>query len=431
MFDMVETLDEKTLQETTIRCKEQLQKHSDVSGRSVLLHLKLGKLYERAGEKESAIHEFAKVALYYADRGQMIKAMAAAQLIVRLDPENEEILDRLGDLYFMRSAVSDEKLEKYQESIGRIEALQQEADDVSTLLEEELQPEDIDLTNALRQVSLFARLSVSELRGVQSHSHLRSLEEDEPLFQNGNEARALFVILQGSVNIFGKNKEQQRVHLATLEQGALFGEFALFGKVDRRLSVIAEEVSKILEIPREIVLKLAKTRPQLTQALKELFKERILDTALAHVPLFSQMQPQDRRAVVTRFKALRVKQGATIIREGEPGDSMYFIASGNVGIFTSLMIPTEHDQDPLTEELLPLATLKSGDFFGEQALVTDEPRSATVIAKSDVSLLKLSKEDFSSVINEHPWIESALQIEAFQHRMDTNLSILNEIAPDL
>ncbi len=429
MTDMTEKLDASSLQEKTARCKQQLQNHTKMSNHSVPIHLMLGKLYERAGEKESAVQEFAKVALYYADQNQTMKAMAAAQLIVRIDPGNEEILDRLSELYFMRGAVPDEQLEDYEESIDQIEALQHEKQQSTLIFQEEQQENEIDVTSALKQSSLFAKLSVSELRGIQGYSTLRTLAVNEPLFSSGNERRALFVILQGSVKIFGKDKKQHKTHLATLKRGTLFGEFALFGKIDRKLAVIAEQATQILEIPREIVLKLAKTRPQLTQSLKDLFKQRILESALARVPLFSQMQPEARKEIVAHFKALRAKQGATIVREGEPGDSMYFIASGKVGVYASLMEAAENSEESAKEEQLLLASLKSGDFFGEQALVTDETRSATVVALSNTNLLRLSKDALDTVISEHPWIESALQIEAFQNRMSTNLSILNEIVP--
>ncbi len=397
-----------------------------LSKQTVPLHLTLGKLYEKAGKKDEAIQEFAKVALFYADKGQVIKAMAAAQLAVRIDPKNEEMLDRLGELYFLRQTVSNDQLEEYQESLKQIDILQQAQPQTGSAIGETEEAEETDVTHFLKQVPLLSKLSISELRGIQSHSTLRHYVAGEPVLTAGNVNRSLFVILQGTVKIFGKNKNQETIHLATLEHGNSFGEFALFGKIDPRLSVIADQESTILEIPRDIILKLAKTRPQITQTLKDMFRRRILDTAISRVPLFSQLAPQDRQKIITHFKAVRAKQGTTLVSEGARGDSMYFILAGNVGVYTSLM---QDDDGVLKEEHLLLATLKHGDFFGEQALVTDEPRSATVKALSDVSLLKLRKEDLEAVIQQHPWIESTLQIEAFENRMRTNLSVLSKIAP--
>ena len=56
--------------------------------------------------------------------------------------------------------------------------------------------------------------------------------------------RSLFVILHGNAKVFGKDKEQRNTFLATLNSGSSFGEFALFGRVDPTLSVIAEQACR-------------------------------------------------------------------------------------------------------------------------------------------------------------------------------------------
>jgi CRP-like cAMP-binding protein len=429
------TNSEKDIQGEIEKYKRLLESQSQFSERAIPIHLTLGKLYERAGDKTAAIQEFGRVALFYSDHGQIIKAMAVAKLIAQLDPENEEILDRLEELFFLRKTVSDDQLQDYHELVEHIEALQsgQQESVADEGDKEEISTETAetaaDIISFLKQIPLFAKLSVSELRGIYTNSMLRHFAANEPIIAGGNAQRSLFVILQGRAKVFGKDKEQCNTFLATLNAGSSFGEFALFGRVDPTLSVIAEHACTILEIPREIVLKVAKVRPHVTETLKSLFRRRVLDTALARVPLFGQLTPQDRQKIATHFKPVRAKQGTTLVREAEPGDSMYFIITGKVGVYTSLTEAGEDGASRTEEEPLLLATLKSGDFFGEQALVTDNPRSATVIALSEVGLLKFSKNDLAAVIKEQPWIESALQIEAYQNLMHKRLSILKQIAP--
>jgi CRP-like cAMP-binding protein len=415
------------------RLLESLPRHST---QTIPIHLALGKLYERAGDKTAAIQEFAIFALFYADQGQIIKAMAAAQLIKRLDPQNEELLGRLEELYVLRRTVSDSQLQEYQESLNHIEELQSGQQEASAPAKDEIDDAGItaetadaavDVISALKQIPVFAGLSVSELRGIHTNSTLRDFAANEPVITGGNVRRSLFAILQGSVKVLGKDKDQRETFLAALNAGSSFGEFALFGRIDPNLSVITEQACTILEIPREIVLKLAKIRPHVTEALKDLYRRRILDTALARVPLFSQLAPQDRRKIITYFKPVKAKQGTTLVREAEPGESMYFIIAGEVGVYTSLTEAGEGDETDTEAEPLLLATLKSGDFFGEQVLVTNEPRSATVTALTDVALLKFSKRDLAAVIQEYPWIESALQIEAFQNVMRKKLSIFKQL----
>lgn len=433
--------DAQSLQRRIDRYLKLIESQPELNDHTIPLHLALAKLYEQQGKTPKAIHEYALIAFFYADRGQVMKAIAAAQMIVRLDPENDELIERLEELFVLRKTVSSSQLEDYNETINTLDTLAQQdggedeaefaEDEITSVPITEIAPEEV--LGALKQIDLFSRLSVSELRGLQTYSLLSHFAPDEPILPNGNVRRSLFVILKGRIKIFGKDKEGRPTFLAELKEGASFGEFALFGRVDQSLSVVSSDTSAVLEIPRDVVMKLAKMRPHITQTLKDLYKRRILESALARVPLFSQLAPEERRRIVSYFKAVKAKKGTTLVREGDLGKCMYFILIGKVGVYTSL----DEDHDDLdgehaasgSEELL-LATLSGGDFFGEQALVTQDPRSATVKALTDVGLLRFSKDDLDEVIKEYPNIESELQIEAFHHRMQKRLTILKNLIPD-
>lgn len=428
---LLKRFEAKDLHAEIEKYKQRLASHLQVSAKTVPLHLTLGKLYEHAGKKTEAIQEYAKVALFYVDQGNTMKAMATTQMMAQLAPENDELVERLKDLFSMRQAASADQMESYQDAIKQIEALQGETSEGTAVGKEEADQGAAaaqaaeEVVQALKQISLFSKLSVSELRGIQSYSALHQLAVGDPVFTGGNVRRSLFAILEGQVKIFGRDQNQQNILLVTLGAGSSFGEFGLFGRIDTSVSVIAATACRVLEIPREVIMKIAKTRPVVIEALKDLFKRRILENALSRVPLFTHLKPEDRRKLMKYFKGVRANQGATLMREGTAGDSMYFIISGEVGVYTSLSDPEEGSSGE-NEQLL-LATLKSGDFFGEQALVNNEPRSATVIALSEVTLLKFSRPDLETVIQEHPWIESELQIEAFENKMRKNMAVLNQL----
>ena len=82
---------------------------------------------------------------------------------------------------------------------------------------------------------------------------------------------------------------------------------------------------------------------------------------------------------------------STIIKQGEVGDSFYVIRSGNVRVVREVdkAVPTH------------LAELGPNEGFGEMALLTDEPRSATVVAKIDVEVWRLSREAFEGLLAEN------------------------------
>lgn len=87
-----------------------------------------------------------------------------------------------------------------------------------------------------------------------------------------------------------------------------------------------------------------------------------------------------------------------IFRQGDPGDCMYDIFSGRVGIYTDYGAPDEK----------LIAELKAGEFFGEMGLLDKAPRSATVVALEDTLVYVINESDFNEFFMKQP--EKALQI---------------------
>ncbi|MEJ2182616.1 MAG: cyclic nucleotide-binding domain-containing protein [Nitrospirota bacterium] len=91
---------------------------------------------------------------------------------------------------------------------------------------------------------------------------------------------------------------------------------------------------------------------------------------------------------MARLQDVKYSAGKKIIDKGAPGDSFYFVREGEVNIFKK----TPGGRDAF------LSTVGGAEVFGEMPLVTSSPRAATVIAKTDVSLLRLLKRDFDNVV---------------------------------
>lgn len=91
---------------------------------------------------------------------------------------------------------------------------------------------------------------------------------------------------------------------------------------------------------------------------------------------------------------IELKKGKVIFSEGDEGNEMYLIKSGNVRIYkTSGKI--EHT----------LAVLEEGNFFGEMAILDQSPRSAAAQCLTDITLIKFNKQAFLSHIRKNPFIE--------------------------
>jgi CRP-like cAMP-binding protein len=103
---------------------------------------------------------------------------------------------------------------------------------------------------------------------------------------------------------------------------------------------------------------------------------------------FSTLDGEQLRRLAARLERLEVPTGETIIRQGEAGEECYVLRSGRVEVLTSGAQGDER----------MLATLDPGSLFGEAALLTDEPRNATVRATEPCTLLALRRTDLLEVL---------------------------------
>src|SRR5687768_15429060 len=108
---------------------------------------------------------------------------------------------------------------------------------------------------------------------------------------------------------------------------------------------------------------------------------------LAKCPVFAQLTPRTLTEVADKMFVEEFRPGAFIIRQGDQGDKFYLIRQGSVEVHVST-----------PEATRVVATLASGDFFGETALLTGAPRNASVIAREDTVLYALGKDDFNAVL---------------------------------
>jgi rhodanese-related sulfurtransferase len=102
---------------------------------------------------------------------------------------------------------------------------------------------------------------------------------------------------------------------------------------------------------------------------------------------FSQLPPEHIDELLRRFERIEVKKGDVVVREGAVGDFYFVIETGRCKVERMIGGVT-----------MQLAELKSGDAFGEEALVSDVKRNATVTMKSDGALLRLSRADFVELL---------------------------------
>jgi CRP/FNR family transcriptional regulator/CRP/FNR family cyclic AMP-dependent transcriptional regulator len=108
---------------------------------------------------------------------------------------------------------------------------------------------------------------------------------------------------------------------------------------------------------------------------------------LQRVPLFSGFNEDELRRVADLSRIIEAPAGTVVTQIGEPGDSFFVIIDGTVAVRTPVGAGSQ---------------LKPGDFFGEMSLLDGEPRSATIVAATDVRLLIVDRPHFWRLLDETP-----------------------------
>lgn len=144
-------------------------------------------------------------------------------------------------------------------------------------------------------------------------------------------------------------------------------------------------------------------------------------SVLARVPLFGGLSSEELQLVASAAVRRRQSRGSVIFFEREPGDALYIIEEGQVRIYR-----VAEDGREKT-----LALLSEGDFFGEMALIDDEPRSAIAEATEPTVLLAIHKRDVHNLIHANPSIALSM-IKGLSRRLrETNRQLMDAVFLDV
>ena len=114
-------------------------------------------------------------------------------------------------------------------------------------------------------------------------------------------------------------------------------------------------------------------------------------TMLLQTKAFHKIPPANIQAIFMRMQQINYRTGDVILKQGSEGDYFYVLIRG------SALVTRE---TPLSKEGIKLAELNVGDTFGEEALISEAKRNATVTMQSDGAVMRLGKDDFKKLLNE-------------------------------
>jgi small-conductance mechanosensitive channel/CRP-like cAMP-binding protein len=129
--------------------------------------------------------------------------------------------------------------------------------------------------------------------------------------------------------------------------------------------------------------------------------------ALRRIELFNKLTDEERRELAMSLRAAPFVRGEAMTKQGAQAHWLYLIIEGEAEVYVAI--------DGKSEKV---ATLRAGDYFGEMGLMTGEPRTATVVARTDAKCYRLDKDAFKDIIQRRPEIAEDISHTLARRRVE-------------
>lgn len=238
---------------------------------------------------------------------------------------------------------------------------------------------------SLPKIPLLSSLAMADLREVIERVQVREFEPRDVVMRQGEEGGSLFIIVSGKVEVALEGPPPRT--LATLGEGAFFGELGLITNFPRSATVTALEPLQTLEISRELVLDIVARSPEILKTLLRFFRDRLLDRLLGESQLFASLPADEARRLAERFVFLELDPGVRAVAEGERSPGLFLLLCGVVDVVRGGGA---------------LASLGPGDVFGEMSLLERKPAGASIVTRTKCWALELPRSDFQEIMLTYP-----------------------------
>ncbi|MDG2376273.1 MAG: cyclic nucleotide-binding domain-containing protein [Woeseiaceae bacterium] len=244
----------------------------------------------------------------------------------------------------------------------------------------------------LRTFSPLDELTRDNLDALAKKVRIRELSPSQILFKEGDTEKRTVYIVSGALELIEGAKIAQVV-----EGGTESARNPVSSKFPRRVTARARDRVQYLSIDSDlldVMLTWDQTGSHEVSRLQEQAEELGRNdwmTMLLQIKAFQNIPPANIQAITKRMQRINYKSGDVVLKQGAEGDYFYVLMRGKCLVTR---------ETPLNKEGIKLAELEVGDTFGEEALISDAKRNATVTMKSDGVVMRLGKEDFKKLLNE-------------------------------
>ncbi|NXR61668.1 KGP2 kinase, partial [Rhadina sibilatrix] len=244
------------------------------------------------------------------------------------------------------------------------------------------------ITDALNKNQFLKRLEPHQTQDIVECMYERTFQQGSYIIRQGEPGNHIFVLKEGSLEVFQQNKL-----LSSIPVWTAFGELAILYNCTRTASVKAITNVKTWALDREVFQNIMRVTAQTRQEQYRNF--------LRSVSLLKNLPEDKLTKIMDCLEVEYYDKGDYVIREGEEGNTFFIIAKGKVIVTQST---TDHSQPQV------IKNLHKGDYFGEKALISDDVRSANVIADEyNVECLVIDRETFNQTVGTYEELQTYLE----------------------
>lgn len=247
-------------------------------------------------------------------------------------------------------------------------------------------PEQIQRLNAtLNKNFLFASLSADQKKELVDAMVEVKVNPGQDVIRQYDDGDFFYVIDSGVYDVYKRaNKTDEKESKIFQYDGAgSFGELALMYNCPRAATVRAVSSGSLWQLDRASFRKIIIESTRKQRALYENFLEK--------VPLLANLSTGERAQVSDALAPLTFYDGEYIIKQGEKGDSFYLLESGEAVCLQTA--PGKSDKQEV-------GRIKPGGYFGERALITQEPRACDVVAVGETKVAVMDRPAFERLLGD-------------------------------
>jgi len=241
-------------------------------------------------------------------------------------------------------------------------------------------------------------LKRQNLEALANKTDVQILEAGRTLFKTGDTEKRTYFLVSGSLELRDLNGG-----MVKLESGSVAAHTAISPVLPRQCTARALEDVEYISLDTDLLDVMLTWDQTGSYVVSELQRDGANAdddwmTMLLQTEAFRRIPPANIQAIFIRMQQINLKARDLVIKQGEEGDYFYAITRGRCSVVR---------ETPLNKDGIKLAELGPGDTFGEEALISESKRNATVTMLSDGSLMRLAKADFRKLLNEPmlDWVE--------------------------